>query len=368
MLILGKEKPPKLIAGIIVGRRNATFLRLLYESYKNNYRWWDWDYNCARIAYQLYLKRPDLLHVEPYRLTTPDWTERRKLWNDVIDWSDLYVVHVMAHFEHSDEVYTPENIRRVNTTFGQIMRYVYYGSPEMITSWHHLIQHRSLHTRSRGCNSKSDADWLRIWRVPHVFFIGCMKSPKQWPKMRSWADCHIAEKWRLTKRLGQAVAFTSSFRMEIVHLESPKKFMFLISFACYLFRLGVAARTQKWYVITSSIIYMGISNVFVTRQVSKNKVPNISANVTIAYADDGRERISHEETETTRHLCRNLSPRETRDCHRQWLHNEINSIVRSDFVAVVRSCNTDVQMSEVTTCWRWQRWQKIYKCVINDAA
>jgi hypothetical protein len=132
--ILGKEKPPKLIAGIIVGRRNATFLRLLYESYKDNYRGWDWDYNCARITYQLYLKRPDLLHVEPYKLTTPDWTDRHKLWNDVIDWSDLYVVHVMAHFEHSGENYTPDNIRRLNTTFGQIMRYVYYGSPEMIPS------------------------------------------------------------------------------------------------------------------------------------------------------------------------------------------------------------------------------------------
>jgi hypothetical protein len=128
---LGKEKPPKFIAGIIVARKGSTFLRLLYESYRANYRPWDWDYNCARVAYQLYLRRPDLLHVEPFRFTTPDWQDRDKLWNDVIDWSNLYVIHVMGHFTWQQ--YTPESIRTINSTFGEAMRYIYYGSPKLIT-------------------------------------------------------------------------------------------------------------------------------------------------------------------------------------------------------------------------------------------
>jgi len=161
----GKEKPPKLIAGIIIARRNATFLRLLHESYRSNYRWWDWDYNCARLSYQLYLKRPDLLHVEPTKLTTPDWTDRDQLWNGLVDWSDLYVVHVMAHFEHSHEVYTPLNIRAINSTFGQLMRYVYYGSPALIAaSWRHR------HTRD-DVTAMMTSPRFRLWDARAAWVI-----------------------------------------------------------------------------------------------------------------------------------------------------------------------------------------------------
>jgi len=104
-------------------------MRLLRESYRNNYRPWDWDYNCARVAYQLYLERPDLLHVEPYRLTTPDWKERHKLWKEVIAWKDLYVIHVMGH--DTEDVSSPRSIRTLNSTFGEAMRYVYYGSSDI---------------------------------------------------------------------------------------------------------------------------------------------------------------------------------------------------------------------------------------------
>ena len=127
---MGKEKPPKFIAGIIVARRASTFLRLLYESYRDNYRPWDWDFNCARVAYQIYVQRPDLLHVEPYRFTTPDWQDRRLLWNEIIDWRQLYVLHVMGHFNWVE--YDPELIRTINSTFGEAMRYIYYGSPKLI--------------------------------------------------------------------------------------------------------------------------------------------------------------------------------------------------------------------------------------------
>ena len=129
---VGKEKPPKFIAGIMVSRKNSTFLRLVYESYRNNYRGGDWDYNCARVPYQLYLEHPNLLHVEPYKFTTPDWMERYNLWNRVVDWKDLYVVHIMAHTDGVREKFTPESIKTNDSTFGEVMRYIYYGSPKLI--------------------------------------------------------------------------------------------------------------------------------------------------------------------------------------------------------------------------------------------
>ena len=128
----GRERPPKFIAGVMMSRRDSAFMRLLHDSYRNNYRAWDWDYNCARVPYQLYLQRPDLLHVEPYKFTTPDWTERHKLWNEVINWKDLYVIHVMGH-DIKDST-TPHSIRTINSTFGEAMRYIYYGSPKLLTS------------------------------------------------------------------------------------------------------------------------------------------------------------------------------------------------------------------------------------------
>ena len=132
MYRIGKEKPPKFIAGVMVSRKGSTFMQLFYESYRNNYRPWAWDYNCAVVPYQLYLKRPDLLHVETYRFTTPDWTDRDDLWKRVIDWKDLYVIHVMTHKVDDDS--TPESIKTLNSTFGEAMRYIYYGSPRLIPS------------------------------------------------------------------------------------------------------------------------------------------------------------------------------------------------------------------------------------------
>lgn len=130
--VFGKEKPPKVIAGIILASKNALFLRLLKESYRDNYRPLDWDYNCARVAYQIALKRPDLIYVEPFRLTTPDWGDRNLLWKEVIDWSGLYVIHVMGHFDWNE--HSPESIKKQNSTFGQVMRYIYYNSTKLITS------------------------------------------------------------------------------------------------------------------------------------------------------------------------------------------------------------------------------------------
>ena len=131
---LGREIEKKFNAGIIVARPNATFLRLWYDSFKH-YVPYSWDYNSATVPYRLYMMRPaarraELLHVEPYRLTTPDWLDRGNLLIKVIDWRDLYVVHTMLH--HESYTFTPENVRRLSTTLGEVIRYIYYGSPKII--------------------------------------------------------------------------------------------------------------------------------------------------------------------------------------------------------------------------------------------
>ncbi len=75
-----------------------------------------------------------VVHLFRFRLTTPDWLDRHLLWKETIDWSDLFVIHVMGHLDFTE--YTPENIRALNSTFGAAMRYIYYGSPK--SSWFYL--------------------------------------------------------------------------------------------------------------------------------------------------------------------------------------------------------------------------------------
>lgn len=127
---IGREKPPKLIMGVMLARKGARFLRLWLDSYKHSYKPDLWDYNSGIVPYHLYTLRPDLLHVESRALTTPDWTERHLLWNDVIDWRPLYVVHIMTHKIDTD--FKPDNIKTLNNTFGAVMRYVYYGSSDVL--------------------------------------------------------------------------------------------------------------------------------------------------------------------------------------------------------------------------------------------
>lgn len=128
---LGREKPPKLNAGVMVARKGALFMRLLLESYRNNYRAFDWDYNCARVAYGLALARPDLVNIEPFRFTTPDWLDRRQLFDGLVDWRSLYLIHVMGHGGEADHC-TPDSIRRMNNTIGEVMRYIYYGDSKLM--------------------------------------------------------------------------------------------------------------------------------------------------------------------------------------------------------------------------------------------
>ena len=129
-LSMGKEKTPKLISGIIVARKNALFLKIWQRSYRNNYWQYKWDYNSGIVAYKLYKERQDLVHVEPTRLTTPDWLERHRLYYDDINWRELYVLHLMFHKEKAK--FDPEVLKTLRGIVGQVMRKIYYGSPEII--------------------------------------------------------------------------------------------------------------------------------------------------------------------------------------------------------------------------------------------
>jgi hypothetical protein len=130
-MAIGREKLPKLIMGSILANKNARFLKVWYDTYAYMYRPMHWDYNTGTVSFYMFTRRPDLIHVEPFRLSTPDWTDRHLLFDGVIKWQDFYVLHVMTN--HMQMTFTPDNIRQLDSTFGQVMRLVYYGSPALLT-------------------------------------------------------------------------------------------------------------------------------------------------------------------------------------------------------------------------------------------
>lgn len=128
--VFGKEHERKLNAGVILAQSHSPFIQMWYESYRD-YRPRHWDYNCAIVTYTLAQKHPDMVHVEEYKLTTPDWLDRAKLFRSTIDWRGMrvYCVHLMLHMDQRKR--SPRTLEFMNNTIGDVIRYIYYGSNQV---------------------------------------------------------------------------------------------------------------------------------------------------------------------------------------------------------------------------------------------
>ena len=131
-ITMGKDKASTINTGIIIAHKSAQFLDLWYKSFNDNYSTTHTNFECGRVTYQLFLEKPSALHVEPYKLTTPDSSERQKLWNEVIDWQGMGLFAVYAVANNNGFQYTPDNIKNFNSTVGEVMRYIHYGTPDLI--------------------------------------------------------------------------------------------------------------------------------------------------------------------------------------------------------------------------------------------
>lgn len=121
---IAREKPPKLIMGTILAAKNASFLRVWYETYKYTYDSSIWDYNTGIVSFYMFTRRPDLIHVEPFRMSTPDWTERTQLlFKTIINWRSLFVLHFMGH--RTTEQYNVERMNKMQNTLGEVLRHGY---------------------------------------------------------------------------------------------------------------------------------------------------------------------------------------------------------------------------------------------------
>ena len=128
---LGAETDYDLANGVIISIKNASFLRIWKDSY-HDFRDKHWGWNSVVMAYRLAKLHPALVHVEwntlihPNFLNTKWLLEKNKLW----DWSDVYGMHL--YYRHYKPQHNPQDIKLLNSTLGEVFRFIYYNTTHII--------------------------------------------------------------------------------------------------------------------------------------------------------------------------------------------------------------------------------------------
>ncbi|KAK2144122.1 hypothetical protein LSH36_783g00005 [Paralvinella palmiformis] len=130
---LGAETPYLLGSGVILAQPNASFLHLWKDSYRD-YQATEWNYNSVVVPMKLAKNSGKNIHIEWFSIHRPNWFERQwlytegRLWN----WSENFAIHLW--YRSHDKEYDPVTIRRLNTTVGEIFRFIYYGNATLLSS------------------------------------------------------------------------------------------------------------------------------------------------------------------------------------------------------------------------------------------
>ena len=125
-LTMGRATRVTLANGLMVSKPNASFLRIWH----NNYKTFDgtkWDKHSVRFALKLAQQYPDLVHVEQRRLQRPNWKEKEWIFGKKIyNLTENYSMH-LYYRSHKIE-HNQDDIKYMNSTAGNVFRYIYYGA------------------------------------------------------------------------------------------------------------------------------------------------------------------------------------------------------------------------------------------------
>ncbi len=126
------------VGAVIICSKQSQFLHYWRQSFIDDYRQGEWAYNTGRVPTRLWNENPDLIHVEKTSFFQPSWKQLNQIFlQKRYDWQNKnYLIHLWNHV-YQRRTYIPEpnfeNIRTWNGTFGEIARYVLYGSPDVIS-------------------------------------------------------------------------------------------------------------------------------------------------------------------------------------------------------------------------------------------
>ena len=133
---LGLEGELRINGGVIVCEKGHPFLYLWLQGYYDDHRR-TWSYNSGTYPTRLMERYPDLIHIEQNTFHEPGYAFMEKIWGNVLyPWWTKYSIHTWIRMAKQKRVITgyptPESIKTMNSTFGQMARDVYYGSPDLM--------------------------------------------------------------------------------------------------------------------------------------------------------------------------------------------------------------------------------------------
>ncbi|XP_070534419.1 uncharacterized protein [Ptychodera flava] len=133
--VVGRPESKVLNNGVIIASKHSQFLKIYYKSYEK-YNSKCWACSSVRNQHTIAMKHKHLLHIEPHSMVNPPYTEWKKLFLNNYNWKvGHFTIHVWFRTfrnnvpEASD--FNPDNIRNLDTAFGEMCRYMYYGSPDI---------------------------------------------------------------------------------------------------------------------------------------------------------------------------------------------------------------------------------------------
>ena len=132
-LVLARETQKTVANGIMIARKGALFLRLWLENYRN-YKRGSWNVNSVLFSSLLQQIYPHLVHVEQERLLGPRYRRLKYMYGidkKFFDWSKSLSIHIYGEGKYRVPR-TPEQLKGFNSTLGQVMRYIYFGSPNLL--------------------------------------------------------------------------------------------------------------------------------------------------------------------------------------------------------------------------------------------
>ena len=125
---MGHAMEERLGNQVVMANRNATFLKIYYDNYKQ-YNPSSWVENSLQVPYRLSKKYPNLIHVEGYNFTRPNWNQLPMIFEQNYDWSTNYAMHMYIRAYKKEA--NIDIIRRLNTTVGSVCRHVLFGNKEL---------------------------------------------------------------------------------------------------------------------------------------------------------------------------------------------------------------------------------------------
>ena len=130
-IVLGEASPISVANGGILANKNSWFLKRWFQQYQS----FDDSLlgaNSVQTALALWQLFPEEVEVVQVRMFRSNWMEYHMLLHGLVDWSDNWTVHLPTRkFVQLDKKRTLSQFARLRTSYGEIARFVFWGSPDL---------------------------------------------------------------------------------------------------------------------------------------------------------------------------------------------------------------------------------------------